>query len=134
MNHLIDPHVVMQLLVSAFLAILFLQSGLDKVLDWAGNKAYIGSVFEKTPLKRFSTLMLFIVTCTEVAAGLFSAAGVLAIVFTRSSMLALLGAVLSALNIVSLFFGQRIAKDYAGAAGLVPYFLTTLAAISLLSR
>jgi hypothetical protein len=32
---------------------------------------------------------------------------------------------------VCLFFGQRMAKDYAGAAGLVPYFLLALVAIAL---
>lgn len=128
-----DSRIILQVLVSAFLAILFLQSGLDKVLDWAGNKSYVSSVFEKTPLKRFSTLLLFTVTCTEVLAGVLCAAGVLAIIFTRSHTLAFGGAVLSSINIVNLFFGQRIAKDYAGAAGLVPYFLTTLAAIVLLS-
>ena len=35
--------------------------------------------------------------------------------------------------IIALFFGQRIAKDYAGAAVLVPYFLLTLVAIYLLA-
>ena len=33
-----------------------------------------------------------------------------------------------------LFFGQRMAKDYAGAAVLVPYFLLALAAIYLLAQ
>ena len=33
---------------------------------------------------------------------------------------------------MALFFGQRMAKDYAGAAVLVPYFLLTLVAIYLL--
>jgi hypothetical protein len=46
--------------------------------------------------------------------------------------LALWGAQLSALNLVMLFFGQRIAKDYAGAAALVPYFLLSIGSILLL--
>ena len=51
----------------------------------------------------------------------------------RDSTLAFYGAVASAFAIVALFFGQRMAKDYAGAATLVPYFLLTLAAIYLLA-
>jgi hypothetical protein len=39
---------------------------------------------------------------------------------------------LSGLTIVALFFGQRMAKEYPGAASLVPYFLVTLAGIYLL--
>jgi diacylglycerol kinase len=35
---------------------------------------------------------------------------------------------------LSLFFGQRMARDYAGAAVLVPYFLVTLIAIYLLAQ
>ena len=41
---------------------------------------------------------------------------------------------ISAIAIVALFFGQRMAKEYAGAAVLVPYFLLTLAAIYLLGQ
>jgi hypothetical protein len=35
----------------------------------------------------------------------------------------------SGVTFLALFFGQRMAKDYAGAAALVPYFLVSLAAI-----
>jgi hypothetical protein len=55
------------------------------------------------------------------------------IIFSRDSTIAFYGAVLSAIAIVALFFGQRMAKDYAGAAVLVPYFLLTLVAIYLLA-
>jgi len=34
----------------------------------------------------------------------------------------LIGAQLSALSVLALFFGQRMAQDNAGAAGLVGYF------------
>jgi len=39
--------------------------------------------------------------------------------------------VIGAASISALFFGQRIAKDYPGAAILVPYFLLTLAVMWL---
>jgi hypothetical protein len=32
-----------------------------------------------------------------------------------------------------LFFGQRQAKDYAGAASLAPYFIVSVGAIVLMS-
>jgi hypothetical protein len=35
---------------------------------------------------------------------------------------------------VALFFGQRVSKDYAGAAALVPYFLLALVAIVILAQ
>jgi hypothetical protein len=41
---------------------------------------------------------------------------------------------MSAIAILALFFGQRMTKEYAGAAILVPYFLLTLVAIYLLAH
>ena len=77
--------------------------------------------------------MLFtILTIIEVAAGVVSGIGFLALLFAHNSTIAFYGAVISALAILCLFFGQRIAKEYAGAAILVPYFLLTLVAIYLL--
>jgi hypothetical protein len=56
------------------------------------------------------------------------------VIVLKDSTIALYGAILSAAGITALFFGQRIAKDYAGAAVLVPYFLLTLVAIYLLAQ
>lgn len=122
---------VAQVLAAAFLAVLFLQSGLDKVLDWSGNKAYIASVFEKTKLKRLSTFLLFNITVLEVAAGVVSAAGVLSLLVMQGPGIAFAGATLAGLALVGLFAGQRIAKDYAGAAGLVPYALFAIGSVLL---
>ena len=58
----------------------------------------------------------------------------LLIILLKDSTIAFYGAVISAAAITALFFGQRIAKDYAGAAVLVPYFLLTLVAIYLLAQ
>lgn len=120
--------------VGAFLAVLFLQSGLDKVFDWSGNKAYVTGYLEKTPMRRFSGFLFFIITMLEVLAGVVSAAGVLSTVLLRETGLGLFGAFLAASSIVSLFMGQRLAKDYASAAAMVPYFLTTLVALVLLGQ
>ena len=77
--------------------------------------------------------MVTAITILEIAAGVLSAIGCLAIIFSRDSIVAFYGAVISAVAILALFFGQRMAKDYAGAAVLVPYFLLALAAIYLLA-
>ncbi|MGV3619814.1 MAG: DoxX family protein [Archangium sp.] len=123
---------VAQLLAGTFLSILFLQSGLDKVFDWKGNKEYIGGYFSKTPLRRFTTFLLFQITVLEVLAGVISAGGVVTLLFTRTPLVSFIGAVLAGLNVVALFFGQRIAKDYAAAAGMVPYGLFTIGSVLLM--
>jgi uncharacterized membrane protein YphA (DoxX/SURF4 family) len=120
-----------QLLAAALLGVLFLQSGLDKVLDWQGNKAYVGGFFAKSPLRRFSTPLLLALTVLEVLAGVLCAAGALALLVTGDSSIAFLGACTAGLSMLGLFFGQRMAKDYAAAAGLVPYLLLALSALLL---
>jgi hypothetical protein len=125
---------IMQVLVSAILAILFLQSGLDKVIDRQGNRAYLDEHFAKSPLAGTVGPMFFVVTVLEVTAGALSALGCLLLLATRNATVAFFGAVIAAINLIALFFGQRVSKDYAGAAALVPYFLLALTAIYLLAE
>lgn len=124
---------IAQLLSSAFLAILFIQSGLDKVFDWKGNLSWLKKHFAKTPLRGMVPAMLGTMTIFEVAAGFVSAAGVISLLVKGDPFISLLGAYLSALSILMLFGGQRIAKDYEGAATLVSYFILAIGTIILLS-
>jgi diacylglycerol kinase len=125
---------LMQILVAAFLAILFLQSGIDKIVDRRGNIEWLKGHFAKSPLGGIVPALLTAITILEVAAGVLSAIGCVLVLLLRDSTVALCGAVISAAAIIALFFGQRIAKDYAGAAVLVPYFLLALIAIYLLAQ
>ena len=124
---------LLQILVALFLAILFLQSGLDKVLDRRGNVEWLRGHFAKSPLAGMVGVMVSVITILELAAGILSALGCVLILIKHDSMLAFYGAVIAAVSLIALFFGQRIAKDYAGAAVLVPYFLLSLVAIYLLA-
>ncbi len=125
---------LLQILASAFLAILFLQSGIDKVVDRRGNLEWLKGHFAKSPLAGVVPAMVIAITILEIAAGALSAIGCAVIFFTRDSTVAFYGAVISAVAIIALFFGQRLAKDYVGAAVLVPYFLLALSAIYLLAQ
>jgi diacylglycerol kinase len=123
----------LQILVSAFLAILFLQSGIDKVVDRRGNLEWLKGHFAKSPLSGIVPAMVSVITMIEIAAGALSGIGCTALILLHDSTVAFYGAVISAVAILALFFGQRMAKDYAGAAVLVPYFLLALSAIYLLA-
>lgn len=124
---------LLQAFASAFLAILFLQSGIDKVVDRRGNLDWLKGHFAKSPLAGMVPLLVSVITLLELAAGTLSAVGCVLIVLGRDSTLAFYGAIIAAISIIALFFGQRMAKDYAGAATLVPYFLLALSAIYLLA-
>lgn len=134
LSHTPEATYVMQIFASAFLAILFLQSGIDKILDRRGNFEWLKGHFAKSPFARIVPALLMCITILEVAAGALSAVGCVLIMVLKDSTIAFYGATLSAAAVTGLFLGQRIAKDYAGAAVLVPYFLLTLVAIYLLAQ
>jgi hypothetical protein len=54
------------------------------------------------------------------------AAGIFYFFATGSVGAIFIASIIGAASITALFFGQRIAKDYPGAAVLVPYFLLML--------
>lgn len=116
----------------AFLAITFLQSGLDKIFDWKGNLGWQTQFFSKVPvINGLVKPMLLTLTVLEVVAGALCAAGVVMLVATGSARLACVGSLVCGVTFLALLFGQRIAKDYTGAAGIVPYFIVSLLAIYL---
>jgi diacylglycerol kinase len=129
-----SAYYILQILISAFLAVLFLQSGIDKIVDRAGNRAYLNQHFAKSPLAGTVGPMFAVITILEVSAGALSGIGCVLLLLTRDSLVAYLGAVVAGINIVALFFGQRVSKDYVGAAVLVPYFLLALAGIYFLAE
>jgi hypothetical protein len=111
-------------LFSAILvAALFIQSGLDKVFDWGGNLEWLKGHFSKTFLGGMVPLLLGTITVMEIATGFLSAAGIVYFLISGSLKVIFYASILGAVSILALFFGQRIAKDYPGAAVLVPYFI-----------
>jgi hypothetical protein len=52
----------------------------------------------------------------------------------HDSTIAFYGVVLAGLALLALFFGQRMAKEYPGAASLVPYFLVVIAGVIWLGQ
>jgi uncharacterized membrane protein YphA (DoxX/SURF4 family) len=118
---------LMRLLSAAFFAILFLQSGLDKVLDRQGNLKWLSQHFSKSPLRGQVPVLLFLITLLELSAGVLCAVALA----TSLRAWGFWGAALSSVSLLSLFFGQRLAKDYAGAASLVGYFIASLLTMAL---
>ncbi|MEQ8903981.1 DoxX family membrane protein [Ekhidna sp.] len=116
----------------AFLAILFLQSGLDKVFNYKGNMEWLSGHFEKSPLKNMVNIMVPVITVLEVFSGLFCALGIIQLLVDGSAQMGLIGAQLSTISILALFFGQRVAQDYVGAATLTTYFIISIMTVYLL--
>jgi len=118
---------------AAFFAILFIQSGSDKVINFRENMSYIVAHFSKTTLSGLAPVLFILLTLSEVLAGLVSGYGIVELIIHQSQQVAQLGALFSMLSLLFVFFGQRIAKDYGGASGLTGYFLVSVLAIFVLA-
>ena len=122
-----------EVLILFFLIVTFIQSGIDKIIDWKGNLNFIKDHFKNTPFKNSVPLLLSIILIIEIIAGLLMLIGVYQIYTSETKEIALLGVSLSAITLIFLLIGQRLAKDYAGAMSLAVYFIITLLGVYLLN-
>ncbi len=124
---------ITEIAILLMLAIVFLQSGIDKLVDRKGNLDFMMGHFKQSPLKNVVPLLLSIITLCELAAGLLSAIAVPVLWFQGNTIYAWLGAGLSTLSFLFLLTGQRLAKDYAGAQTIIIYLIPTFFLLYLLS-
>jgi hypothetical protein len=122
---------LVKMLVPMFMAILFLQSGLDKVFHYKGNLDYFTAHFKNSPLSNTVGLLLPTITLLEMTAGVLSAIGVISLP-SGNKLWAFWGLMAAAMALICLFFGQRVAKDYAGAVSLASYFAVVIIGLLLL--
>lgn len=113
-------------LIGIFISIALLQSGIDKVLDRKGNLSWLSDHFSDTILNKNVPLLLLIVTIIELLSGFLLLLGGLYNIIISNSDLLILGFLTSSINFIFLFFGQRVAKDYDGAAVIVNYFILNM--------
>ena len=123
------PMELCQIFIAIFLFIAFLQSGLDKVIDRKGNLDFLKAHFSDSPIIKIIPIMLLILTFLEIIGSLMLGYGVYYAFVNRSTLWIFYGFVVIAITIIMLFAGQRIAKDYLGAADLVPYFILIMLGI-----
>ena len=100
-----DPLVLCQILIAIFIAIAFIQSGIDKVLDRKGNLEFFKVHFANTFLKNVTPLLLIILTIFELAGGLTLVYGVYFAFVYRTTLWIFYGFVMLALTIILLFAG-----------------------------
>lgn len=125
------PEKISLLLVLAFFSIVYIQSGVDKVIDYSGNISFLysllGNVFSKPLIK----IALISVTILEVASGILCVVGIFDVIFNSSYLTCQLGLVIGSLALLILLFGQRVSKNYEGAKTLAIYFTLSILGILL---
>jgi hypothetical protein len=123
-----------EVLTLLFLIVTFLQSGIDKLTDWNGNLSFIKGHFKNSPLKSMVPLLLAIILIVEMAASILMLVGVYQLYTSELKEMAILGVALSAVSLIFLLIGQRLAKDYAGAMTLAVYFIICIFGLYMLNK
>jgi uncharacterized membrane protein len=121
------------ILLLAFLAITFIQSGYDKLFHWKDNLDWLKAHFAKTQLKNLVPLALGHILVLELISGVLCIVGGIELLVSNGRTFGLYGAVFSCITLLMLLFGQRLAKDYDGARTIVIYFIPAVMAVLLLS-
>ena len=121
-----------RLAVTAFFAIAFLQSALDKVIDKKGNLEYLTGHFASSPVRGLVQPMFWALTVLEAVAGVLCGLGALCLLVGLGSGLALWGLVFALIALLCLFFGQRMVKDYGGAVVIANYYAVAVLGLILL--
>ncbi len=124
-----DPLVLCQILIAIVFIITFIQSGLDKVMDREGNRIYFRDHFSNSILKNNTSIMLTFITLFELICGSVLIYGIYFSFSERTTLWIFYGFVMCIINLIFLFLGQRIAKDYVGASDLVPYIILVVLGI-----
>lgn len=121
------------ILILAFLAVTFIQSGYDKVMDWKGNVVWLKEHFAKTRLKNLVPLALFNILVFELISGVLCVVGGIQLIVNNGRIFGLYGGIFSCITLIMLLFGQRLAKDYDGARTIVIYFIPAVMVVYWLS-
>jgi len=124
---------VAELIILAFLAIVFLESSIDKITNWKGNIKWMKPHFSKTILKNKVRFSLGIILFFEITTGILAILSILSILINQNTKIALITAVIASVCLLFLLLGQRLAKDYDGARTIVIYLIPTLFLIYLIS-
>lgn len=117
------------ILILAFLAITFIQSGYDKLFHWKENLDFLKEHFAKTRLKNLVHLALLHLLVLELISGVLSVVGAIELFINNGRTFGLYGAVFSCITLLMMLFGQRLAKDYDGARTIVLYFIPAVMAV-----
>lgn len=127
-----DAILLARTLVCAFFTILFLQSGLDKVVDWKGNLDWLTGHFSKSFFSKATPLLLGVMTGMELLTCVASAFAIVVLWTSGPPEVPIVAMSLACASLLMLFTGQRFAKDYPGAATLATYFAVGLIGLALM--
>jgi len=120
------------LCVLAFLSIVFIQSGLDKIINWKGNLEFTSSTLSSKIPSFLVVFALFFVLILETFGGFASLGGIIELICFKDQFLwAQIGISSCSSALLVLLLGQRISQNYVDAKTIVIYFIVALIGLIL---
>ena len=108
-------------------AIVWLQSGVSKLIGFKGELAYFNQQFKSTwGIKHMVKESLVLVTVLEIGSGLIQIAAIYSLWASQDLILSYWAGLTSLFTLFTLITGQRMAKDYAGAQGIMVYIASAM--------
>ena len=108
-------------------AIVWLQSGVSKLIGFKGELAYFNQQFKSTwGIKHMVKESLVLVTVLEIGSGLIQIAAIYSLWASQDLILSYWAGLTSLFTLFTLITGQRMAKDYAGAQGIMVYIVSAM--------
>ncbi len=120
MTHLVSITILL------FLLITFLQSGIDKLIDWKGNLEWLKGHFAATFMSKMVPLLLATILLIEVITAVCCIMGIYHLAVDNDTYFGVLAMFLACITLLMLLFGQRVAKDYQGALTITCYFIVAV--------
>ena len=120
---------IVQILVSIFFSIVFFQSSIDKINDREGNLKFFNQHFKETFFQNHTSISLYLLALLEIISAFLCCLGGFYKLLYHNSIFIYYGLLLSAIVLLLLLLGQRLAKDYAGAADITIYFILCIVTI-----
>lgn len=128
-SQLCSADTLLKIAIAVAFAIVFIQSGVDKLMNPKENLDWLKSHFGKSVLKNTVPLLFFTLTILETVSGLLNVAGVVWILGWDCFSVLYSAFIFNIFTLLCLLLGQRMAKDYAGAVVIISYLI--LATIGL---
>ena len=120
---------IAQILVSIFFSIVFFQSSIDKINDRESNLKFFNHHFKGTFFHNYTSISLNLLALLEITSAFLCCLGIFYKLLYYDSLFIYYGLLMSAIVLLSLVLGQRLAKDYAGAADITIYFILCIVTI-----
>jgi len=120
---------ISQILVSIYFSIVFFQSSIDKIIDRENNILFFNEHFKNTIIKKFVPMLLTSLAVLEFFVASLNALAIIYSLLYSNLTFIFYGLLACSVVLLMLLFGQRLAKDYVGAADITIYFILCIVTI-----